>query len=177
MTAARTMASAIIAMMILKIHELTVDNVLSILRVLSPTLVFLSTLLLIPTRPLQPPSPSPITSVVVATRTPRRALILSLLSLVSLTYLLDGLLFVVYAILQKHWSSSAIDIAAVVGVAAFSGLAAFGAWKDLHGVEVWSRKRVKLAITACLLLDISVLLLIGYGRKGELRLDRSIFPC
>ena len=104
---------------------------LSILRVLTPALVLVTALSLIPTRPPSPKSPSPITSVVVAVHTPRRALILSLLSLASLTFFLDGLTFVIYAVLDKQWpQGTGIEIGAVEGVIAFAGLAAFGAWKD-----------------------------------------------
>ncbi|KAI0315234.1 hypothetical protein OF83DRAFT_1062505 [Amylostereum chailletii] len=132
------------------------------LRVLSPALVLLATLSLLPARPPPPPTPTPITQVVVATRIPRRALILSLLSLASFTYLLDGLTFVVYAVISKSWPRfTAIDINAVLGLVAFSGLAALGAWKDVKGVDVWSMKRLKLATTATLLLDIALVVLYG----------------
>ncbi|THH20779.1 hypothetical protein EW146_g623 [Bondarzewia mesenterica] len=107
------------------------------LRVISPALVLLSALSIIPTRPAPPSSPSPITSVVVATRIPRRALILFLLSLSSFTYLLDGLAFVVFAVFRKVWPyNSGIEINAVLGLIGFSGLAALGAWKDIKGVDV-----------------------------------------
>jgi hypothetical protein len=133
-----------------------------IIRVVSPALVFLATLSLIFNRAPSPTSPSPITSVVVATRVPRRALVLSLLSLASFTFLLDGLTFVVYAVLTKSWpQNTGIEINAIVGIVAYSGLAAFGTWKDVHDVPVWSLKRVKIAIAIALLLDIVHVVLLG----------------
>ena len=133
-----------------------------IIRIVSPALVFLATLSLIFSRAPLPTSPSPITSVVVITRVPRRALILSLLSLASLTFLLDGLTFVVYAVLNKVWpQNTGIEINAILGIVAFSGLAALGTWKDLHGVPVWSLRRVKTAIAFALLLDIAHVVLLG----------------
>lgn len=135
---------------------------LFIIRILSPAIVFLSTLSLIFTRPPAPSSPSPITSVVVATRIPRRALILSLLTLVSLTFLLDGLLFVVYAVINKFWPhNTGIEISAIIGIIAFSGLAAIGTWKDVHGVQVWFLKRVKAAVAVALFLDIAHVVVLG----------------
>ncbi|TFK44564.1 hypothetical protein BDQ12DRAFT_717702 [Crucibulum laeve] len=130
---------------------------------MSPALLFITTLSLLATNPPSPlSSPSPITSVVVATRVPRRAVILSLLSLLSLTYLFDGLAFVVYAILSKHWPQyTGLEINSVVGLAAFSGLAALGAWKDVQGVDVWSLKRLKLAVASSLSIDIALVVLLG----------------
>ncbi|KAI0044969.1 hypothetical protein FA95DRAFT_1522067 [Auriscalpium vulgare] len=137
------------------------QTVLYVLRVVSPALVLLSTLSLLPTRPTTP-EPSPIVSVVVATRTPRRAVILSLLSLISVTYLLDGLTFVVYAVINKHWpQDSGIEINALVGLVAFSGLAALGTWKDVQGVDVWSLRRVRVSLPFTLVLDIALVVIYG----------------
>ena len=134
----------------------------AILRLASPALVLLAALSVLPARPPPPSEPSPITSVVVATRAPRRALILSFLSLAGLSYLADGLTFVVYAVLSKEWPhKTGIDIGAVEGVVAFFGLAALGAWKDVHGVDVWSTKRVKAGVLVSLLLDVAIALRIS----------------
>lgn len=138
------------------------------IRVASPAIVLLATLSLIFARAPShsPNSPSPITSVVVASRIPRRALILSLLSLASLTFLLDGLSFVVYAVLDQYWRHmTGIEPNTIVGIVAFSGLAALGAWKDIHGVPVWSLKRIKGAIGLALLLDIVHVVLLGFTTK------------
>ncbi|KJA27744.1 hypothetical protein HYPSUDRAFT_130746 [Hypholoma sublateritium FD-334 SS-4] len=138
-------------------------------RVLSPGIVLLSALSLLIIRSQPPSSPSPITPVVVATSIPRRALILTFLSLISLTYLFDGLAFVVIAVLDNDWPRhSGIPINTVTGVVAFSGLAALGAWKDIHGLPVWSLKRVKVAITASLAFDITLAVLLAFRlRHGQ----------
>lgn len=134
----------------------------AILRLVSPALVLLSTLSIIPARPPPPQSPSPITSVVVAARTPRRAVILTLSSFAGLSYLLDGITFVVFAVIHKTWPHwTGIEIGAIEGVAAFLGLAALGAWKDVHGVEVWTLKRVRVGVTLSLLVDIALVVLLG----------------
>lgn len=138
-------------------------------RVVSPAIVLLSALSLLLIRSRPPFSHSPITPVVVATSVPRRALILTFLSLVSLTYLFDGLAFVVFAVLDHDWPRhSGIPINTVTGVIAFGGLAALGTWKDLHGIEVWSLKRVKVAVTATLALDTTLAVMLAlHLRQGQ----------
>ncbi|KAH8093897.1 hypothetical protein BXZ70DRAFT_948370 [Cristinia sonorae] len=141
----------------------------AILRLVSPALVLLSTLSILPARPPSQDT-SPITPVVVATRTPRRGLILSLLSLASLSYLCDGLTFVAFAVISKKWPHlTGIEIGAIEGVAAFAGLAALGAWKDLHGVEVWGLKRVRVGVTLSLLVDIALAVLLGIHARLSVR--------
>ena len=130
-----------------------------VVRVLSPSLVFLATLSI---AFLLPPSPSLVVPVVVATTVPRRALILSLLSLVALSYLFDGLAFVIFAVIAHSWPHcTGIPFNAVAGLVAFSGLAALGTWKDAHGTKVWLLRRIKIAIMATLLLDIGLTVLLG----------------
>ncbi|KAJ3749144.1 mitochondrial half-size ABC transporter [Lentinula detonsa] len=139
---------------------------LLVLRVISPAFIFFSSLSLFFLRPLTPTSPSPITSVVIARRIPRRASILLFLTLCSLTYLGDGLTFIVYAIIQKNWPwYSGIEVNALLGVVAFSGLAALGTWKDLHGVPIWDMKRVKLSVALSLLLDIVLVVLFSLNSR------------
>ncbi len=143
---------------------------LFILRVLSPSIVLLATLSLVAARPPTPtpPSLSPITSVVVATRTHRRALIYALLSLAGLTFLLDGLAFVVTAVVRKEWPEfTGLDINAVVGLVAFTGLAALGAWKEVHGVDVWSLRRFKVSIFGALALDVVQVVLLALAIPRE----------
>lgn len=135
---------------------------LFIIRILSPALVLLATSSLIFSRPSVPTSPSPITSVVVANRIPRRAAILALLSIASLTFLFDGLSFVFYAVWDKYWQqNTGIEINAILGILAFSGLAALGSWKELHGVKVWDLKRLKTSMFFALVLDIAIVALTG----------------
>ncbi|KAG2125942.1 hypothetical protein DEU56DRAFT_823368 [Suillus clintonianus] len=124
-------------------------------RVASPSVVLLATLSLISTKRLSPPSPSPITPVVVTSRIPRRTLILALLTLSAFTFLADGLAYVAYAVLNKLWpKATGIEIASLLGLLAYAGLAALGAWKDANDVEIWNRRRVKVAIAFALALDI-----------------------
>ncbi|KAJ2937028.1 hypothetical protein H1R20_g54, partial [Candolleomyces eurysporus] len=105
---------------------------------------------------------SAITSVVVATNVPRRAAILSLLSFAALTYFADGAVFVVYAVISKQWPRhTAIPLNTVLGLASLSGIAAIGAWKDVAGADVWSLKRLKLAIFTSLSLDIALVVFLG----------------
>lgn len=154
---------------------------LFILRVLSPSIVLLATLSLLAARPPAPapPSLSPITSVVVATRTHRRPLIYALLSLTSLTFLLDGLAFVVTAVVRKDWPEfTGLDVNAVVGLAGFAGLAALGAWKEVRGVDVWSFARFKVGVFSALALDIAqvVLLSLAVPREYSRRLVALFSP-
>lgn len=146
---------------------------LFVLRILSPLLVLLlSTISIIFTRAPNPKSPSPITPVVVATRIPRRALILAFLSLLALTFLADGLTFVIYTVLNKSWPQyTGIEISSVIGLVAFAGLAALGAWKDVHGVDVWSLNRLKVSFAFALTLDIAQLYILSefWGSEYYLR--------
>jgi len=134
-----------------------------VLRVLSPAIVFLAALSLLSDSTSHTERiTSPIVSVVVANAVPRRAPILTILSLTALTYLADGLVFVVFAVISKHWPRhSGIPINALAGLIAFAGLAALGAWKDVAGAQVWSLKRIRTAVAAALLLDIALTALLG----------------
>ncbi|KAF5326125.1 hypothetical protein D9611_000133 [Ephemerocybe angulata] len=134
-----------------------------ILRVLSPAIVSVAALSLLPLKQAaQPPDHSAITTVVAATTVPRRAAILALLSLAAITYLGDGLVFVIFSVISKDWPRhTAIPLNAVLGLASFSGIAVIGAWKDVSGADVWSLKRLKLAIFTSLSLDIAIISLLG----------------
>jgi hypothetical protein len=46
-------------------------------------------------------------------------------------------------------------------------LAALGAWKDVHGVDVWSLKRVKHAVNLSLDVDIAIIVLIALDIKRQ----------
>lgn len=151
---------------------------LFVLRIVSPAVVLLSGLTVIPSR-APPPPPSQITPVVVKTQTPRRALILSFLSLASLSFLADGLAFVVYAVLDKYWPKySAIEISAILGIIAYSGLAALGAYKDIKGVDVWSFRSIKFAVALALAVDIATVVLQGISfTEGESEHTSSMLLC
>jgi len=147
------------------------------LRAISPALVLLVALSLLLVRPPPPSSPSPITPVVVASRLPRRTLILSFLSLSAFSFLLDGLTLAVQAVVSKNWPShTGIEINALIGIAAFAGLAALGAWKELQSVNVWFLTRIKLAIAAAFALDIALAVLLGSRLKDIPTGQNSLRP-
>lgn len=74
----------------------------------------------------------------------------------------------VSTILDKVWPRhTGIEINTVIGVAAFAGLAALGAWKDVSGAKVWTLRRIKVAVTLALLLDASLVVLIGLKIRDE----------
>jgi hypothetical protein len=132
------------------------------LRIASPAIVLLAAFALLFARPPESSFPSEITQVVVVTRTPRRGLILSLFSLVALTYLLDGLAFVISAVITKEWPyMTGIEANAIIGLVAFSGIAALAAYKDIKGVDFSSKKPVRFAIVLSLLMDIVQVVLYG----------------
>ncbi|TFL04872.1 hypothetical protein BDV98DRAFT_562962 [Pterulicium gracile] len=128
-------------------------------RILSPTAVLLATAsLTIYRAPVALPlsDQNPITSVVVATRLPRRSLILALLSLAALTYLVDGLVFTIYTVINKAWPTrTGIEVNSILGLVSFAGLAALGAWKEVtQSPKFWFATRLKIAIAASLVLDL-----------------------
>lgn len=63
---------------------------------------------------------------------------------------------------------TAIEISAVLGVVAYGGLAALGAYKDINGVNIWSFASVKYAIFLALTFDISLVVLLGITFKSGL---------
>lgn len=100
-------------------------------------------------------SQSPITSVVVAVKTSRRSLIVALLSLVALTYFLDGFALIVHSVITKTWQGtpdnedwwntqwSGLEVESLGGLLASGLLAIVGQWKESQGVDVWLKKRVR----------------------------------
>lgn len=147
---------------------LIADAVLLGARLASPAVVLLATLSLISSKRLVHQSESPITPVVITSRVPRRTLILSLLSISAFTFLADGLAYVVYAVLNKVWLiGTGIEIASVLGLLAYAGLAALGAWKDANDDEIWNRNRVKVAIAIALALDIVQVVLSLMGTDPQ----------
>ncbi|KAI5123873.1 hypothetical protein M0805_005690 [Coniferiporia weirii] len=122
-------------------------------RLAFPVALLATSLSLLAVKPVHnPASPSPITSVVVAVTTPRRSLILSILSLVALAYFLDGFALVLHSVLTKTWQGTpphdwwhsqwgGLEIEAVGGLLAAGLLAILGVWKESQGVAVWTMKR------------------------------------
>jgi len=87
---------------------------------------------------------------------------LSCLTFSSFIYLLDGLTFVIYAVINKYWPQcTGIEINALIGLVAFSGLAALGSWKELHGVDVWLLRRMRFSIFLSIVLDAAQVALYG----------------
>ncbi|PVG02930.1 hypothetical protein CPB86DRAFT_724333, partial [Serendipita vermifera] len=134
---------------------------------LTTGLLFIYALGLVLTKPTQdaPGSPTPITSVVVAHRQPRRPLILTLLFFITFTYLLDGLITFIPCVAWKNCTSHLIEwrgveLANALGFLAFAILITIGLWKDKRGVDIWSRKRLKAFAVIAIAFDIAYLVLL-----------------
>jgi hypothetical protein len=134
------------------------------LRIASPALILLAALAVLPLKPThEVDQHSDVTVVVRATRTPRRGAILALLSLAALTHLADGALFVVRAVTSGNWTPrTGLDVAAPLGLVAYAGLAALGAYKDVTGARVWEARRVHFAVAAALAIEIAHGTLLGF---------------
>ncbi len=129
---------------------------LFVVRLVYPLLLLLTTFTLLHLKPSSKAgSSSPITAVIVEVKTPRRSLILTLLSLVAFIYFLDGFALVLHSILTKTWQGipsqgswiaqwSGLEVEALVGLLASALLAIFGLWKETKGVKVWEKRRVRL---------------------------------
>jgi len=79
-------------------------------------------------------------------------------------YVLDGLAFVIYAVINKYWPQhTGIEINALIGLVAFFGLAALASWKEVHSVDasVWLLKRMKISLFLSLILDAVQVALYG----------------
>jgi hypothetical protein len=140
------------------------DTMLFMLRIISPSFTLFTTISLLTIRPSPQPSLSPPTGVpqAVSVRIPRRCLILSCLSFSSFIHLFDGLAFVIYAVINKCWpQDTGTEINALIGLVAFSSLAALGTWKDINGVDVWLLKRMKILIFLSLVFDVIQEVLYG----------------
>ncbi|KAG7090845.1 hypothetical protein E1B28_009927 [Marasmius oreades] len=136
------------------------------LRLVSPIPVLLAAVSLLPLGPSPPPTPSPITPIVVAQRVPRRAFIILFLSLTAFLYFFDGLTFVIFAVIRKKWhAETGLQINSLAGLIAFSGLAVLGSWKDVHGVEIWDLRRLKLAITLSAVADVALVILLALDAR------------
>jgi hypothetical protein len=78
----------------------------------------------------------------------------------------DGLIFVVYAVIDKTWpQQTGVEFNAVLGLVAFAGLAALGAYKDVNGVGVWSMKRIKFSVATASALDLALVVLIAKSSR------------
>jgi len=143
--------------------NITVDTALFILAIIPPSLILLITISLLVIRPSPLSSPPPVISATVSTGIPRRGLILSCLYLLSFIHLLDGLAFVIDALVKQCWRqrTGTLGVNSFTGLLASSGLAAVGTWKDIKGVEVWSLKRMKIVAYLSFILDVAQAVLYG----------------
>lgn len=125
---------------------------LFVVRLLFSTLLLCTSLSLFRLKSPSYDALSGVTPVVVAVKTPRRSLILSLLYIVALSYFLDGFALVLHSVLSKtwqgtprwHWSHSewsGLEVEAIFGLLSAGLLAAIGSWKESKDVPVWTLKR------------------------------------
>ena len=125
-------------------------------RTAAPAVLLLIALSLFFRSPPSQVSTDEITPVIVARRTPRRGLITSLLSILSLTYFFDGLALVLHSVLTKHWEGTpplgkniftewaGVEIEAVLGLLASSLLAIALLYREARGVGLWESKSVRI---------------------------------
>ncbi|KAG8811944.1 hypothetical protein FRC18_003192, partial [Serendipita sp. 400] len=116
-------------------------------------------------RQATPSSPTAITSVVVASKQPRRALIATLLLFASFTYLLDGLIVLLYFFLRGFRQSyftqwRGIELADVLGFLAFFSVLVIGIQKEKRSIDFWSRKRLKGFVFLAIVFDVAYLVLL-----------------
>ncbi|KAG9037208.1 hypothetical protein FRB95_006461 [Tulasnella sp. JGI-2019a] len=111
-------------------------------------------------------SDSPIVNVTVPVKTPRRTLILTILALSATTYLLDGTVVVLQAVLWRKWEGAygkwtGVEVANVLGLIAFGGLAVVGTWKDAKGNDVWMLRRTKAFALVAVSFTVAEVVLLG----------------
>jgi hypothetical protein len=148
---------------------------LFILRVAGTAFLVLQAASLLLIKATPPPDKSPITDVVVRVLTPRRTLIVTLLSLAALTYFTDAVLVIILAVLTRKWQGAqpewkGIGISDFLGLIAFLTVAILGNVKEGQGKTVWTRSRVKLFAIAACAFDLAIVLLmvtnIDFHNKG-----------
>lgn len=96
-------------------------------------------------------------STLITITTPRRGLILALLSLISVSFFSDGLTLIVHSVISKIWQGtpnlglslwrskwSGLDIEAVIGLFSSTLLSSVAVWKEYHKIAVWTTWRPKL---------------------------------
>jgi len=113
-----------------------------------------------------------VTPILVTHIQPRRPLIFSLLTLAALTYLADGAVNVLRAVLVGAWTKPGPIglVSYVLGLLSFSLLAIFLSWKDIHGANAWGRKRVRVFAALAVLIHVAhVILVVVTGRLKRKR--------
>ncbi|CAE6491833.1 unnamed protein product, partial [Rhizoctonia solani] len=108
---------------------------------------------------------SEITTVVRAVKTPRRQLVVFLLSLAALSAFLDGSVTVGLAIFNHIFETKlpawkGIEFYSVALLVAFAGFAIIGAFKEARGVPIWQSKLLKLFVLVALVFDVVIAIVI-----------------
>lgn len=120
----------------------------------------------------------------VAVPSPRRASILSILTLVGLAYFLDGVTLLIHSVISKTWQGipdhghlwqsqwSGLEVESVSGLLASGLLASIGLWKDHHKAPIWTTWRPKFWTIVALIGSITELSLVVstadlYRQKGS----------
>ncbi|KIK96763.1 hypothetical protein PAXRUDRAFT_137765 [Paxillus rubicundulus Ve08.2h10] len=124
---------------------------LAIVRVCSPAVICLATVSLFFSLPerLAASEPCPIGSTVTI-----------LLLRVAFTFLLEGLIEIVFAIVSGVWQPCVgCESAALLGIAGCLALCVVGRQKEKDGEEVWTLSRVRCALSFAAILDLTQVLL------------------
>ncbi|CAE7126377.1 unnamed protein product [Rhizoctonia solani] len=108
---------------------------------------------------------SEITTVVRAIKTPRRQLVVFLLTLAALSAFLDGSVTVGLAIFKDTFETKlpawkGIEFYSVALLVAFAGFAIIGAFKEARGVPIWQSKLLKLFVFVALAFDVVIAIII-----------------
>ncbi|KAG8890731.1 hypothetical protein FRB98_006235 [Tulasnella sp. 332] len=111
---------------------------------------------------------NPIVNVTVPVKTPRRPWILTILVLSAATYLLDGTVIVLQAVLWKKWEGAygkwmGLEATNVLGLVAFGGLVVIGTWKDAKGEDVWLLRRLNAFALVAVTFAIAEVVLLGFA--------------
>jgi hypothetical protein len=150
---------------------------LAAFRFAAPSVLLLIVLALLQVRPSKEPpsSPSPITPVMVPQVVPRRTAILTFISFLSLLYFASAGLVILRAVLAgvwvppfpypREWNTSLWAVGPdVLGFLVFATLALILTWKDVNGISVWGRRRVKATISlATLATFVEIALIVAVG--------------
>jgi hypothetical protein len=143
---------------------------LFVLRVAGPAILLLNALALLFIKADPPPfeEQSAVTAVVVRVITPRRKLIITLLSLAAATYFADALSVIIFAIITKQWQGSQAEwrglaLGDFLGLLAFAAIAMICTIKESEGKVVWTRRRVRMfAVLACAF-DIAIVFMTAFN--------------
>ena len=147
--------------------EIALPTALAAVRVAGPALLLFVAFTLLFIKPERSPKePSPIVHVRVPVITPRRAAIFTLLSLAALSYVIDGTVVVLHAVLWHEWEGYDkqwrwIAEADIAGLLAFGGLLVIGTWKDAKGAPIWTCKRTKFFALIAVAFEIAQVALLA----------------